>query len=431
MPNLSFSGFTAFAARLANVRTDDRLTSGYTGCIRRAAPGAGRRRLSARSVGCRDQRERPRHVHLHAALYSSGGATVARSRRAPTSPTSCWGCRSRRHCRSAAPRSLRSTPSTCILEDNWQKSAKLTFNLGLRYELAMPYMEVDGQMANLDAAPNFSAVAPVLPGAVGPFTGAFPAGLLNADKNNVAPAPWMSRTASRRATILRGGYSITYNSGSYASIARELVGQPPFADTETVTGDEAAPLTLAQALLVVEFEHDEQLGRRPGLRARDDSDLERRRSPRNLSQNWTLDRGVHRHQGNRSRHASRARAVAPDGVLIPGVRALHVGILGRALADERRKLPDPAASCWRIQRRASPTRSRNRWTTPPRSAPAAPSSRRTTRIWRGVRAVELRPASQLSGICYVELPFGPDRRWLKNGGLLAVAVRRVVGAVQR
>jgi hypothetical protein len=40
--------------------------------------------------------------------------------------------------------------------DNWQKNAKLTLNLGLRYELVMPYVEDNGQMANLDAAPGFT-----------------------------------------------------------------------------------------------------------------------------------------------------------------------------------------------------------------------------------------------------------------------------------
>ena len=31
---------------------------------------------------------------------------------------------------------------------------------------------------------------------------------------------------------MRAGYGVTYNSGSYASIARQLVGQPPFATTK-------------------------------------------------------------------------------------------------------------------------------------------------------------------------------------------------------
>ena len=38
----------------------------------------------------------------------------------------------------------------------------------------MPYVEVNGQMANLDVTPDFTAAAPVIAGGVGPYTGAFP-----------------------------------------------------------------------------------------------------------------------------------------------------------------------------------------------------------------------------------------------------------------
>src|SRR5207237_404911 len=131
----------------------------------------------------------------------------------------------------------------------WQKSAKLTFNLGLRYELALPYVEVNGQMTNLDVTPAFSAAAPVLPGQVGPYSGAFPAGLLNTDVNNVGPRIAMAYRVAKN-TVFRTGYSITYNSGSYASIARQLVAQSPEAETETnIFTAEPPPQTLAEALL--------------------------------------------------------------------------------------------------------------------------------------------------------------------------------------
>ncbi len=46
---------------------------------------------------------------------------------------------------------------------------------------------------------------------------------MNADTNNIAPRVGFAWRI-KPGTILRGGYGISYNSGSYASIARQLVG---------------------------------------------------------------------------------------------------------------------------------------------------------------------------------------------------------------
>ena len=69
-------------------------------------------------------------------------------------------------------------------------------------------------------------------GGTGPFTGAFPSALLNADVNNIAPRVGVAWRV-KPGTILRGGYGISYNAGSYSTIARQMVGQPPFAVTNT------------------------------------------------------------------------------------------------------------------------------------------------------------------------------------------------------
>jgi hypothetical protein len=76
------------------------------------------------------------------------------------------------------------------------------------------------------------------------FTGAFPKALLNTDSNNVAPRigfAWRYKPGA----IIRGGYGISYNSGSYASIARQLAAQPPFAVANTSIGSFLKPLTFA------------------------------------------------------------------------------------------------------------------------------------------------------------------------------------------
>src|SRR5690606_15798893 len=78
---------------------------------------------------------------------------------------------------------MRGQSFSLYVQDDWRKSANLTFNLGLRYELILPFVESNGQMVNLDAAPGFTAVVPVVSGGTGLYSGAFPQGLLLADGN--------------------------------------------------------------------------------------------------------------------------------------------------------------------------------------------------------------------------------------------------------
>jgi len=130
------------------------------------------------------------------------------------------------------------------LQDNWQIRPSLTLNVGLRYEYISPYEEANGHLANLDVTPDFTAAAPVVTGEVGPYTGAFPDGLLYADTNNLAPRIGLAWRWNRR-TIVNTGFSIGYNLGAYGSIARRLSGQPPFAVSNTSLGTGTTPLELA------------------------------------------------------------------------------------------------------------------------------------------------------------------------------------------
>ena len=131
-----------------------------------------------------------------------------------------------------------------FVQDNWRAGKNLTFNLGLRYEYVTPFTELNNQLVNLDVAPDFSAVAPVLPGQIGPITGRrFPTGLVNADKNNFAPRlgvawkPWQK-------TVVRAGYGVNYNIGQYGLMATQLGFQPPFAVAQTNPAPTLTSLTL-------------------------------------------------------------------------------------------------------------------------------------------------------------------------------------------
>lgn len=143
--------------------------------------------------------------------------------------------------------SMRGRSFSLFVQDDWRKAANLTFNLGLRYELVMPFVETNGRMVNLDAAPGFTAVVPVVSGQSGAFSGRFPAGLIRTDANNIAPRVGFAWRAAQ-GTIVRGGYGISYNAGSYSAMARQMVNQPPFATTNTAIGTAGSPLSLTDPL---------------------------------------------------------------------------------------------------------------------------------------------------------------------------------------
>jgi hypothetical protein len=139
---------------------------------------------------------------------------------------------------------------SAYLQDDWRIRATLSANAGLRYEYTEPFQEKYGRMANLDLAPGFGAAAVVTPALGGPFSGEFPGGLVEPDRNNVSPRlgvawrPWLDRSLTVRA-----GYGLYYNGSVYNQVASRLAQQPPFAVTNTFTTTRANPLTLAEGLL--------------------------------------------------------------------------------------------------------------------------------------------------------------------------------------
>lgn len=136
-------------------------------------------------------------------------------------------------------------------QDDFRVLPNLTLNLGLRYEYFAPWREKHGRIANLDIAPNFSAVSVVTPAQPGLYSGAFPSGLMRPDRNNLAPRtalawkPW-----TRKNRVVRIGYGIYYNPGIYNQFMSRLAAQPPFAQSTTVNTTAANPLTLETGLTV-------------------------------------------------------------------------------------------------------------------------------------------------------------------------------------
>jgi hypothetical protein len=307
---------------------------------------------------------------------------------------------------------LRSHAFNLFAQDDWRVRGNLTFNLGVRYEVVRPYTEAGGRMANLDVAPGFTGAAAVISGATGPFTGAFPAALLDADSNNVAPRLGVAWRPSSRV-VVRGGYGISFNNGAYASIARQLVAQPPFAVTNTSLGSNTAPLLLADAFAAATSATTNNYGVDKNYQL-------------GVIETWNVDvtRSIGRWQvgggytGTRGSHLDIVRAPnrGPEGLRIEGVQPfLWQTSEGESILH---------AGTVRVRRPQVKGISGNASYTVARSIDNASSiggggqvvaqNDQDLAAERGLSSFDRR--HQFESTASMELPFGTGRRWLNQGG---------------
>ena len=242
VPSLSFSTFSGLRDIVPSRRDDRRLDLAYTWTLPR-----GRHTFRAGAEYHQDwsrsqSDSNPRGTFVFSGLYT-GGPGVRRGSALdfadfllglPQQASVQYG---------PGLIDIRGRSFSLFAQDDWRLSNSVTLNAGLRYEFVAPYEEAGGRMVNLDVANDFSAAVPVLAGDTGPFSGAFPFALVRSDTNNLAPRVGLAWRLGR-GSVLRAGYGITYNAGSYASIARQLIAQPPFAVTSTSIGTAQAPLSL-------------------------------------------------------------------------------------------------------------------------------------------------------------------------------------------
>jgi hypothetical protein len=104
-----------------------------------------------------------------------------------------------------------------FFQDNWRVSDSLTVNLGLRYELAPPMYDANGQMATIDYSQVPSPqqifaqgrLASYMPTVVVCGQNGFPKGCADTDKDNLAPRVGFSWHAAEHL-VVRGGAGIYY-----------------------------------------------------------------------------------------------------------------------------------------------------------------------------------------------------------------------------
>ena len=421
VPSLSFSTFTGLRDLTPSQRRDRRVQLGYTMTRpfnRHAFRIGGDVRFDT-SSGRTDADARGSFVFT--GLYSANGAQVARGTGLdfadfllglPQQATVQFG---------PGNVVLHGQSYSLFAQDDWRARSNLTFNLGVRYEIVRPFTEDNGHMVNLDVTNGFTAAAPVISGGTGLFTGAFPPALIDNDLNNVAPRVGVAWRASQR-TIVRGGYGISFNNGSYATIARQLVAQPPFASTDTSIGTLVAPIILADPFANIGsstttnnygVDKNYQLG----VIHTWNVDL-----TRSVGRLWQLGAG---YTGTRGVDLDVLRAPnrGPDGLRIPGVEPfLWQSADGHSILH---------AGTFRLRRQPTRGIGGTITYTLARSIDDASNIGGGARVVaqddrdlgaeRGLSSFDRR--HQFSGDLTFELPFGPNRRWLNTDGAVAGLLR--------
>lgn len=127
------------------------------------------------------------------------------------------------------------------VQDDWKASNRLTLNIGVRYELTRPFVEVDDNQANFMLEP-------------GPLFGQFvyannrgssglSRALVDTDWNNFAPRVGFAFQQSQR-TVIRGGAGFFYGRDENIGVGRRLQNNPPFFIQSTFIGDQINPLVV-------------------------------------------------------------------------------------------------------------------------------------------------------------------------------------------
>ncbi len=147
-----------------------------------------------------------------------------------------------------ADKNLRQSGYDAYLDDDWRVSPGLTVKLGIRWEYEAPMTELSGRLVNLDVAPGFTAVSPVVAAnPLGTLTGLrYPDSLLGPDRRGIQPRLGLAwRPVAGSSLVVRAGYGVYRNTNVYQSIAMLLAQQPPLSKTLSVESTAANRLTLA------------------------------------------------------------------------------------------------------------------------------------------------------------------------------------------
>jgi hypothetical protein len=138
-----------------------------------------------------------------------------------------------------ADKYLRAVQPDLYFQDDWRVASGITLLLGMRWEYTSPLTEKYGRLVNLDIAPAFTAIAPVVAGNSN-------ASLIRPYYRELEPRVGIAwRPFAASSMVIRAGYGISYNTQVYLPFANQMVQQSPLSNSLNVANTAANPLTLA------------------------------------------------------------------------------------------------------------------------------------------------------------------------------------------
>ena len=151
-----------------------------------------------------------------------------------------------------ADKYFRDWSGDAYINDDWRVGPSLTVTAGARWEYEGPFTELYGRLVNLDIAPGFTAVSPVLASSpTGSLTGQkYPKSLMRADRLGIQPRIAIAwRPVPGSSLVVRAGYGIYRNSNVYQSITTLMAQQSPLSNSFSVANSPSTPLTLANGFI--------------------------------------------------------------------------------------------------------------------------------------------------------------------------------------
>jgi hypothetical protein len=308
-----------------------------------------------------------------------------------------------------------------FFQDEWRARSNLTFNLGVRWDLRYPFVEEHGHLVNLDVNSDFTGAAPVESGQTGEFSGSFPRALIEKDTNNVSPRLSVAWRGPGQIQY-RSSWEIQYNDNTYSGIARRLAQQPPFATTGTNIGGLSRALLLEDALTGINVDE-----------TRNNYGIDRDYVVGTAQQAvFGVQRQLFRtyqvsaqygHTIGSNLEIVRAPNRDADGLRIEGVQPFTW-----TTSDGRSTLDSLTVDLRKNESRGlgysvSYTRARSRDNSPSLSGGGGGANGNVAQDDQNIDAEWARSSfiqrDRLQLQAQYRLPFGPQERWLRNGGFVA------------